>query len=206
LVVRNVADLADAPSQDKNPATILTAAQAKQLFDVVREDRLYPLYICAVTLGLREGELLALTWDDVDFVNRRIRINKQLQYIPGQGLSVKRPKTKTSIRTLPLPDMTYQVLKDYQKPNGLIFSTGVGTYFSPRNILRHFHQTLKKMDLPIMPFHNLRHSCGRPFGRLVNASEDATRGQKRVFSPWRFSTPSGAGLVSFQGTRASCTG
>lgn len=98
-MIRNVADFAQPPTQDKDPATILTAVQAMQLLAAVRKDRLYPLYVCAVTLGLREGELLALTWQDVDFRQRRIRIDKQLQYLPGQGLSVKRPKTKTPIRS-----------------------------------------------------------------------------------------------------------
>jgi integrase len=163
MVVRNVADLAEPPAQDKIPAAVLTADQAKQLFEVVKEDRLSSLYICAVTLGLREGELLALTWPDVSFENKTIRIDKQLQYIPGKGLSVKLPKTKTSIRTLPLPEVTYTALQKHfresQNKAGLIFCTSVDTPFNPRNILRHFHATLKKMGLPIMPFHNLRHSC-----------------------------------------------
>ena len=45
---------------------------------------------------------------------------------------------------------------------------------------------------------------GRPFGRLVNISLDMTHHQGWVSSPWRFRAPSGSGLVSFQGTRASC--
>jgi hypothetical protein len=45
---------------------------------------------------------------------------------------------------------------------------------------------------------------GRPFGRLVNISLDMTHHQGWVSSPWRFRAPSSSGLVSFQGTRASC--
>ena len=48
--------------------------------------------------------------------------------------------------------------------------------------------------------HTLRHSYGRPFGRLINASLDAIRCQRRISSPWRFNVPSHVGLVSFQGT------
>ncbi len=163
LLIRNVADLADAPSQEKEPATILTAPQVKQLLEIVKGTKFYALYMTAITLGLREGELLALTWGDVDFDHRRIQINKQLQYIPGEGLSVKMPKTKTSVRNLPLPEITCTALqnlfRDDPKKVGLIFHTSADTPYSPRNILRHFHGLLKKMDLPIMPFHNLRHTC-----------------------------------------------
>ena len=48
--------------------------------------------------------------------------------------------------------------------------------------------------------HRLRHTFGRPFGRLVNSSSDETCCQKQVSSPWRFRAPSSSGLVSFQGT------
>jgi site-specific recombinase XerD len=48
--------------------------------------------------------------------------------------------------------------------------------------------------------HQLRHTFGRPFGRLVNSSLDETCYQKQVSSPWRFRAPSRSGLVSFQGT------
>ena len=51
---------------------------------------------------------------------------------------------------------------------------------------------------------NLHQNCGRPFGRLINASLDATCDQEQVFLPWRFRGPSNSGLVSFQGTGASC--
>ncbi len=41
----------------------------------------------------------------------------------------------------------------------LVFATAKGTYYYPRNILRHFQALLKKLDLPVIPFHNLRHTC-----------------------------------------------
>jgi integrase len=59
-----------------------------------------------------------------------------------------------------MPEITYAALKEvYKRETGLIFHTSVGTPYSPRNILRHFHALLKSMDLPRMPFHNLRHTC-----------------------------------------------
>jgi site-specific recombinase XerC len=64
----------------------------------------------------------------------------------------------------------------------------------------------KNARISKMTPHMARHTFGRPFGRLVNASRDATRWQKRVFSPWQGNAPRSVVLVSFQGTRASCAG
>lgn len=161
LVLRNVADLAQAPNTERKTPVILTATQVNELLETVREDRLYALYVCAVSLGLREGELLALNWADVDFKKRTLRVDKQLQYIPSMGLIIRPPKTKTSHRTLPLPDIAFRALTEHKKNSQgqLIFATEKGTPFYPKNILRHFHSTLVKMGLPKMAFHNLRHSC-----------------------------------------------
>lgn len=163
LVIRNVADLADPPQKDKRPATVLTADQARRLLELAREAslKLYTLILCAISLGMREGELLALDWSAVNWEKRTLRVERQLQYIPGKGLIIRSLKTRSSYRTLPLPEVTYQALQalNGQAQGSLIFCTGVGTPYSPRNILRYFHRLLEKMDLPIMPFHNLRHSC-----------------------------------------------
>ena len=107
------------------------------------------------------GELLALDWQAVDWEKRTIRVERQLQYLPSKGLIIRSLKTKSSYRTLPLPDVTYQALQALHKEaqKSLIFSTGAGTPYYSRNILRTFHRLLEQMDLPIMPFHNLRHSC-----------------------------------------------
>ncbi len=86
-------------------------------------------------------------------------MEKQLQYLPHKGLMIRAPKTRHAYRTLPLPETTYQALKELHKEDGLIFKTSVGTPFYPRNILKYYHRLLTKMGLPIMPFHNLRHSC-----------------------------------------------
>lgn len=162
LIPRNIADLADPPSQEKDSAVVLTTDQAKQLLDLAKIDshKFYTLYLCAISMGLREGELLALDWGCIDFDKNTLRVEKQLQYIPGHGLTIKSPKTDSSYRTLPLPEMTRQALLELKgEETGLVFHTSVGTPYSPRNILRYFHRMLGKMSLPIMPFHNLRHTC-----------------------------------------------
>jgi integrase len=113
-------------------------------------------------MGLRKGEVLALTWEDIDFVNRRVTVNKQVQYIPGKGLIIKAPKTESATRNLPMPQVAYDALIEHRANSmgtGLVFATGKGTAFSPRNILRDFKKRLAKAGLPPLRFHDLRHSC-----------------------------------------------
>lgn len=105
LLARNVCDQASPPSQEKEPATVLTASQTKRLLELSQGTNMHLLILCAVTLGMREGELLALDWGCVNWERKTIRVEKQLQYLPGKGLTIKSPKTKSSYRTLPLPEM-----------------------------------------------------------------------------------------------------
>ena len=161
LVLRNVADLAQAPVAEKKIPIILNVTEINKLLEFVKGDRWYAFYACAASLGIREGEILALEWKDIDFKNKTVSINKQTQYLPGKGISIKYPKTKSSVRILPLPDVALNALIEHKSfsNNHLVFATSNGTYFSARNVLRHFQQTLAKLDLPKIPFHNLRHSC-----------------------------------------------
>lgn len=162
MVSRNVAKDAIPPKPKDKKVTVLTVEQAHIFLDGVREDRLYPLYVCALVMGLREGELLALEWSDVDFINRRLKVNKSQQYITGKGISTKTPKTETSVRDIPMPDLAYEALIEHRQDTmgtGRLFTTSKGTPFFPRNILKYFQRELERLGLPKIPFHNLRHSC-----------------------------------------------
>lgn len=162
LVPRNVAEDAIPPRPKDKKVTVLTVEQARIFLDGVRENRLYPLYACALVMGLREGELLALEWPDIDFIARRVKITKSQQYIPGEGISVKTPKTEQSVRDIPMPDIAYEALIEYRRNSmgtGRVFTTSKGTPFYPRNILKYFQRELERLGLPKIPFHNLRHSC-----------------------------------------------
>lgn len=71
----------------------------------------------AITLlfwtGLRKGELLALTWKDINLEAKTLRVNKSLTRLQGESL-ITSPKTKHSIRTIGLPDQAIQALTEYR--------------------------------------------------------------------------------------------
>lgn len=107
LIVRSPCD-AIKRFRAKNNKTVTTIPQddLDRLLDAIR--RSYPMYymICSVAryTGARYGEILALTWEDVDLDHNRITINKQWAWLGSQGCGFAPPKSQASIRTVPIPE------------------------------------------------------------------------------------------------------
>lgn len=75
---------------------------------------LYTLLCIARYTGARYGEILALTWFDIDLACNTIRINKQLSRTSNNVYGIKEPKTRNSIRTLPIPPILSNILSEYK--------------------------------------------------------------------------------------------
>lgn len=153
VVSRNVAAIADGPKVGTVEGRTLTVDQAKALLAAAADHDLGAAFTVALTLGLRRGELLAITWDDVDLDGDKptLTITKALKRIPKVGLEVSETKTPTSRRRIHLPAPTAAALKAHRvkqvaqqlkvgeswpaKPLGydLVFRTPVGTAVDPDN-------------------------------------------------------------------------
>lgn len=172
-VARNVAEVVDGPRVEKFKIAPLDQQQAQRLLDAVSGHRLETLYRLTLSLGLREGEVLGLRWEDVHFEQRTLRISGALQLQDGKLKRVA-TKTESSTRTLPLPPVLLQALQTHRasqdeerkllgdewQEHGLVFPSTLGTPMSPRNLVRHFKIVLQKAELPLSTrFHDLRHSC-----------------------------------------------
>lgn len=68
----------------------------------------------ALFCGLRVGEILGLTWNDIDFENKLIHVNKSRSYIVGEGMITKPPKNSSSIRSVMMPNSLIKLLKEYK--------------------------------------------------------------------------------------------
>ncbi len=162
LVARNVSKLTDPPRNGKKEVGVLTPEEAQRFLEHTQGSRFYPMY-CLALIGLREGEILGLHIEDFDRERHTIQIRHALQYLRGQGLVITEPKTEKAKRTLPLPDFVYQALCRHLDPvegtQGLMFTTGNGTPFSPRNFYRDFKRELSAAGLPDIRFHDLRHTA-----------------------------------------------
>jgi integrase len=172
LVVRNAAALADSPRIERFDVRMLTPAQARQLLAAAENDRLAALYSVALALGLRQGEALGLSWEDIDFASRRLHVRHGLQRIAGE-LRLVEPKTRQSRRTIALPTVVIDALQHHKArqsqerllagtrwhETGLVFTSTIGTPIEVGNLRRSFWRLLDKACLPRMRFHDLRHSC-----------------------------------------------
>ncbi len=172
LVTRNVAKLVDPPRVPKHEIRPLTPAQAKRLIDKAEGDRLKALYVTALGTGLRQGELLALRWEDVDLKARRLRVRHTLANVGGT-LTLLEPKTDRSRRNIMLPDSVGRELRAHrtrQKEerlvagsrwvnSGHVFTTTIGTPLHAATVTRAFQAALKRAKLPDSRFHDLRHAA-----------------------------------------------
>src|SRR5215213_6108629 len=109
-LMRNVADDVELPTVRPRPITPLDIDQATALLYIVDGHRWAPLYRLAINLGLREGELLGLTWNAIDFKTMTIRVYQQLQRVDGAFL-LQTTKTKAGERTLRLDDDLLGILR-----------------------------------------------------------------------------------------------
>lgn len=103
LIPRNVTEAVKPPRLDKKEMRPLTPEQSKRLLDAAREagERLEALYVLAVHTGLRQGELLALKWEDVDLDAGTIQVRRSLS-ATKDGLEFTTPKTRGSRRSVKL--------------------------------------------------------------------------------------------------------
>lgn len=170
LVVRNVAVNVDLPRIPRYEVQALAPGDARAVLAAVGNDRLGPLYAVTLALGLRQGEALGLSWADVDFDGRVVRIRRALQKIGGHWQLVE-PKTERSRRKLPLPEPTVAELRRWHahqlverlaagsewQETGLVFTTSLGRPLDGPNVTHHLKKLLQLAGLPTMRFHDLRH-------------------------------------------------
>jgi len=173
MVPRNATDAVKAPRPAPEEMHPLSPVEARKLIEAVRGDKLEALYVLAVHTGMRQGELLALKWEDVDLNEEVIRIRHTLVRSGGR-ISIGEPKTKGSRRTVHLTDAAAEALKthleqqledierlgDLYRDHGLVFTSQVGTLINPSNLRRRsFKPLLQRAGLPQIRFHDLRHTC-----------------------------------------------
>lgn len=148
-IPRNVAKLVKVTTPRYKVNRGLTTAQARAVLRVAADHRLYTLYVLALCLGLRRGELLGLRWVDVDLDGEKLEVVQTLQRVGGQ-LRFVQPKTDDSERTVPLPSFCVAALREHRKrqftersgawpdwdDHGLVFPSRRGTPMEPDNLRR----------------------------------------------------------------------
>src|SRR5262249_7648110 len=138
-----------------------------------RNSRYYALYLTALLTGMRQGEMLGLRWQDIDWTLKTATI-RQTFYRLGRTQLFKEPKTRGSRRAvhLPAPGLpALRVVREEQAENRRLLSAGYardldlvfcqpnGQPLHGHNISqRDFKRVTKRVRLPLIRFHDLRHA------------------------------------------------
>ena len=122
---------------------------------------------------MREGELLGLKWEDVDFERKKVQVRRTISRIPHQGFQVAEPKTQKSQRNIHLTNLALESLLRHRvrqsearlsagplwNEQGWIFCNAVGNPIEVTNMIKlSFRPLLVKAGVPQITFHCLRHS------------------------------------------------
>jgi len=173
LLGRNSAQAVTRPKLRRKEMKILNDTQVRSLIMAAKGTKYEGMFWLAVATGVREGELIALRWSDLDWKNQKLQIQRQVQRIKDQGLVFSEPKSASGRRVIILGKTTIERLRIHfelqqserqfagakWKENDLIFPTSVGTPMEASNLLKHFKEYLKKANLPDIRFHDLRHTA-----------------------------------------------
>lgn len=175
LILSNPADRVKPPKVVKTEARHLKEDAAKAMLEALQTEPLkYQLMVYMdLATGMRRGELMALKWSDIDFVNKTISVTKALTYVPGAGQKVKTPKNETSIRKISIPRSLITLLNYYKlQQNGeaadagdiwagedWIFTKWDGKPMHLDTITKWFPEFMNRHDLASVNFHAIRHTA-----------------------------------------------
>jgi len=170
LIPKNVASHVELPHVTRNEINVWDIEEIKSFLKVAKESRYYIAFHLAITTGMRQGELLALRWKDIDLQRGTIHIRQTLSHDGKEFLTGA--KTASSIRSITLLPGTITALKKHKTTmmreklkagtdyvdHDLVVCTCRGTALSPRNLLRTFKNLIQKANVPGIRFHDLRHT------------------------------------------------
>lgn len=175
LLPNNPSDVTSPPKPRQKEMQILNDSQVYQLIITAKEIQIrnLALYQLAITTGMRQGELLGLKWQDVDWEKKTLHIQRQLRYGSNDGSVFSQLKTRASARTIIIGTETLSLLKEHQqrqfyeitrmgkrwRDHDLVFPSTVGTPFNPHNLIKQYKSLLNKAGLPAIRFHDLRHTA-----------------------------------------------
>ena len=174
IVEKNPMNKVKVPKDKKTETRVLTIDESQRLLDIVQHNDFLKMPVSlALLLGLRRGECLGLSWDKVDFNNKLITIDQNLEYI-DKKLIFKEPKTLKSNRKIAITDSVVTLLKEHKKwqLEMTMRSGGVwkneynlvctrktdGSPVTPHVLSTCFKKFLTKNQLPEIRFHDLRHT------------------------------------------------
>lgn len=163
----NPAAAIDPPKPDQKKPAIFSDDEIKKILEASKGRRLHALFVLAACTGMRQGELLGLSWPEVDLVAGLVHVRKSLAEVRGK-FTLKDPKSKAGQRSINIPEFAIGALADHKKAmlkegrdlrKGPVFVSRKGTFIQKSNLIRYVWDLLiEEAGVTRRPFQALRHS------------------------------------------------
>lgn len=173
MVARNVDDAVELPKAVKVELQYMQKNDVTAFIKLIGSAPEYPIVATAILTGMRQGEILGLRRQDVDFEHGVIHVRQQLQYISGEGFSYPPPK-RHAMRDIPMMLPLRKIIKDsvkaqdgyrnllgadeYNSKDDLVFCQPDGKPWLGTTITKRFQRLCVDNGYLKIRFHSLRHS------------------------------------------------
>ena len=176
LLPSNPCKAVETPKERNREMETWNSQQVNKFLEAAEESKHHALFYIALNTGMRRGELIGLTWEDIDLDKQKIEVKRQMVRTDN-GLEFKEVKSEASKRTIPLTDNVVKFLKSHKIKQGekklsagaayndrdLVFCNKAGHAIDSTNLNREFKRVIERAKVPDIRFHDLRHTFATLF-------------------------------------------
>ncbi len=145
-------------TDEKKEIKVLSNKDVDKILKFLGESEFYYITLVAWKSGLRIGEILGLTWDDIDFKTSTISVNKQWKEISKNKYGFGKPKTKNSTRIVPMPSILLKELQRYEKRVLKQYDNRLFSYQNTACVVAELIAKYKKVGYTNTSIHTFRHT------------------------------------------------
>lgn len=149
------------PPKKAREMQVLTQNEILRFLHQAKDEGYYELFLLELGTGMRRGEILALKWNDLNFLTGELRIERQVYIIKAEVI-ISAPKTKASVRTVILPSSLVKILAEYRKSvdSEWMFPSPLDNSRprNPSSVRKRLQLILERAGCKKVRFHDLRHT------------------------------------------------
>ena len=172
LIIRNPADAVTPPKPQRQEMNTWNEDEINKFLDAAKQTDYYAIFYLALFTGMRRSEILALRWQDIDFIYSQIYVSRSLHHLRDGSIVIRQPKTAKSNRKIAISQSVLAVLEEYRdKQEGLhllsgnpltddslVFCHEDGNSLLPDTITHAWIKLVRKTGLKNIRLHDARHS------------------------------------------------
>jgi integrase len=172
VLATNPCKLVKAPRRSSPEMPTWSIDEVQRVLTAARDTPLEPLWHLALSTGMRRGELLGLTWSDIDFDRAELSVRRTLSRGRGNELELGSLKTKSASRSIALPESAVQQLRRLQvgqrekqklagdawHDDAFVFTDDLGRPLQINYLQRQFTSLISAAQVPRIRIHDLRHT------------------------------------------------